>query len=151
MAAGLKININLINQFHDFLIQNFKKYEESIFEKIEFYDSKISVNEINLDLLKYIEKLEPFGQGNEEPKFIIYGINIDHFKILKEKHLMFFFSSVYNKKIRAICFNCVDTKLGENLINNKSVKYEFGCTINRNYFNGEEQPQLIIEDAMIIN
>lgn len=151
MAAGLKIDNNSINLFRDYLIKNFEKYDNSIFEKINLYDIKLSINEINLDLLKYIEKLEPFGSGNEQPMFIINDLKVDNCKIIKEKHLLIFFKSELLKNISAICFNSIGTKLGENIINNKSAKFEFGCTVNRNNFNNDLQPQLIIKDAIIVS
>ena len=151
MAAGLKINNNMINKFYDYLIRNFEKYDELLFQKINLYDTRLSINEINTNLLENIEKLEPFGNGNEEPKFIVYGININYYKILKQKHLLFFLKNDFEKTIRAISFNSVGTKLGENLMNNKLAKFEFGCTIMRDNFYANLQPQLVIKDAMIIN
>ena len=151
MAAGFKIDNKYINKFHDYLIKSFEEYDELLFQKIDLYDAKLSINEINLDLLKYIEKLEPFGKGNKEPMFIVHGLNIDNYKIIKEKHLLIFFKSEFGIKIKAISFNSVGTKLGENLMHNKSAKFEFGCTIKRDNFSDDLKPQLIIKDAMIIN
>jgi len=151
MAAGLKIENNSINLFNNFLIKYFKRYQESIFEKIDLYDIKLSINEINLDLLESLEKLEPFGNGNEQPKFIIQDIRIDKYKIIKEKHILMFFKSDLGKNIRGISFNSVDTELGENIINNKFAKYEFGCTVKRDKLKNDLQPQLIIKDAIIVN
>ena len=37
MAAGLKINNNMINKFYDYLIRNFEKYDELLFQKINLY------------------------------------------------------------------------------------------------------------------
>ena len=124
---------------------------DQIFQKIDLYDIKLSVNEINSNLLEYIEKLEPFGKGNEEPSFIVYGLKIEHYKIIKDKHLLIFFKSDFGNNIRAISFNCIGTKLGENLINNKVSDFEFGCSIKRNNFNYDLQPQLIIKDALIVS
>ena len=151
MAAGLKIQINLIDQFHQYLLQSFEQFSESLFQKINLYDVKLSVNEINLDLLEQLENLEPFGNGNEEPKFIVQGLRIDHCKVLKEKHVLIFFRSDYGIDIKGISFNSFGTNLGENLINNKSSKFDFGCFIKKDYFNDELKPQLIIEDAMLVN
>ena len=79
------------------------------------------------------------------------GLSIDYCKVLKSKHILIFFKSDFGQKIRAISFNAVGTNLGENLINNHSAKFEFGCTIIRNNFSGDSQPQLIIKDAMLVN
>ena len=49
-------------------------YDKKIFEKVDRFDSIISINEINLELIQGIEKLEPFGKANPEPVFIINDI-----------------------------------------------------------------------------
>ena len=151
MAAGLKIKKTLLDDFHSYLTKCFYKYEKSIFQKVEEFDLKISLNTINLNLLEDIEKLEPFGKGNEEPKFIISDIKIDYVKILKEKHLLVFFKSDNSINLRAISFNCINTKLGEYLLNYKNYNFIFGCKIKRDKFNKLFQPQMIIFDAIILN
>jgi len=151
MAAGLRINKNKIDIFYDFLSDTFKNFDDSIFQKNQFYDTKISVNEINEKLLSDIEKLEPYGNGNEEPKFLVDGLIIEYFKTLKDKHLMIFFKNNYGELIRAICFNCIGTEMGENLMINKSSNFKFVCIIKRDNFNNSFMPQLIIRDVIIVD
>ena len=151
MAAGLRINKKKIDIFYSFLSDAFSSFNENIFLKNQFYDTKISGNEINKQLLNNIEKLEPYGNGNEEPKFLVYGLLIDYFKILKNKHLMLFFKNDYGEVIKAICFNCIGTELGENLMVNKLSNFEFVCIIKRDNFTNSIMPQLIIRDLIIIN
>ena len=151
MAAGLKIQKNLLDKFHQYLLKSLEQFSQSLFQKINLYDAKLSVDEINLDLLENLENLEPFGNGNEEPKFIVQGLKINHCKVLKEKHVLIFFRSDFGIDIKGISFNSFGTNLGENLINNKSSKFDFGCSIKKDYFNGVLKPQLIIEDAMLVN
>ena len=151
MAAGLRIKKKLLGDFHSYLTQCFYGYDKSIFQKIEEFDLKITLNTINENLLEEIEKLEPFGNGNEEPKFIITDIKINYVKILKEKHLLIFFQTDNFINLKAICFNCISTKLGEYLLNYKNHNLELGCTIKRDNFNKSFQPQMVIIDAMILN
>ena len=151
MAAGLKIKKNLLDDFHTYLTQCFYKYDKSIFQKIEEFDLKITLNTINENLLEDIEKLEPFGNGNEEPKFIISDVKIDYVKILKEKHLLIFFQTDNSINLRAICFNCIGTKLGEYLLNYKNYNLELGCAIRRDNYNKSLLPQMVIIDAMLLN
>ena len=151
MAAGLKIQINLIDKFYQYLLLIFEKFSKSFFQKINLYDVKITVNEIKLELIENLEKLEPFGNGNQEPKFIVQGLKIDHCKVIKEKHILIFFRDDFGKNIKGISCNSVGTNLGENLINNISAKFDFGCSIKKDNFNSDLQPQLIIEDAMLVN
>jgi len=151
MAAGLKIQRSLLDDFYLYLTQCFHKYDKSIFQRIEEFDLIISLNSINQNLLEDIEKLEPFGNGNEEPKFIITDIKIEYVKILKEKHLLIFFQTDHSINLRAICFNCINTKLGEYLLHFKNHNFVLGCIIKRDNYKNSLQPQMVIKDAMILN
>ena len=95
--------------------------------------------------------MEPFGSGNPEPKFIIKDFSIENIKILKEKHLLIFSQNEFSVNIKAICFNCINTVLGDYLLNFKNNKLVIGCAIRRDNFSKSEIPQLVIKDAMIIN
>ena len=131
--------------------RNLAGLDDYLIDSKIFKSVSIDLLTSNLDLLDNLEKLEPFGNGNDEPKFIIKGLKIDYCKVLKEKHLLIFFKSKFGIKIKAISFNSIGTKLGENLMHNKSAKFEFGCKIKRDNFSDDLKPQLIIKDAMIIN
>jgi len=151
MAAGLKIKSDHLIKFADFLTNNLNKIPNNIFEKIENFDSELSVNEINEDLLDIIDKLEPLGSGNPEPKFIITDLKIDSLKILKNKHILIFFKNDFSFSFKAICFNCIETILGDYLLNFRNNKLLIGCSIKRDNFNDLSKPQIIIKDAMIVN
>ena len=151
MAAGLKINYNSLDDFLFFLNKNLDHLSNNLFQKIEKFDSILSVNEINNNLLEIIEYLEPFGAGNSEPKFIINDMIISNIKILKEKHLLIFFQNDFSNNLKAICFNCLDSILGTYLLNFKKYKFSVGCTIKKNSFKDTLEPQIIIKDIMLIN
>jgi len=151
MAAGLKINYKSLDNFLFFLNDNFENFSNDLFKKIEKFDSILSVNEINNELLETIEYLEPFGAGNSEPKFIINDMVIASIKVLKENHLLIFFQNDFSDNLKAICFNCLDTALGEYLLNFKKYKFSVGCTIKKNNFKDTVEPQIIIKDIMLIN
>ena len=151
MAAGLKIKYELLDSFTLFLKKNLESLPKKFFRKLEVFDSYISINEINNSLLQIIEQLEPFGAANPEPKFIIKHTKINSIKILKNKHLLIFFYNDLTSNLKGICFNCIDTELGDYLLNYKKYKFDIGCVIKRDYFNNTLTPQILIKDVMIIN
>ena len=57
MAAGLKINLKNLKIFIKFLENSLSKYEDSIFKKINKFDSTISVNDLSIDFVMEINKL----------------------------------------------------------------------------------------------
>ena len=118
---------------------------------MDFFDSVLSLNEINLDLIKNINNLQPFGKGNTEPYFILKDFIIDSIKILKNKHILIFFENDLGQKIKAICFNAKGTILGDYLEKFNQYQFYFACTLTTDKFTSEPLPQLIIKDVMKIN
>ena len=104
-----------------------------------------------MQLLDNIEKLEPFGVNNPEPKFIIKNVLIVFAKLIKEKHLLITINNNSNISINGICFNCIDDALGQNLLNHKSKKFDIGCSLKKNTYKAGPEPQLIVHDAIINN
>ena len=151
MAAGLKINYSDIKNFKNFLTKSFSLYSNNIFERIDYFDSIITVNDLNLDLINGIEQLQPFGKGNPEPVFILKDIKIDSIKIIKNKHLLIFFENDLGNKIKGICFNSKKTILGDYLEKFNQYKFLFSCTVTADKFTSEPVPQIIIKDIMKID
>ena len=151
MAAGLKLKLNNIFKFKSFVKNSLDNLPEILFQKFELFDSILSCNEINNDLLDTLERMEPFGSGNTEPQFILNDISILSVKVLKNKHLLILFQNDFSLSLKAICFNCLDTSLGDYLINHKKFKLAICCNIRRDNFKDISTPQIIIKDAMIIN
>ena len=151
MAAGLQISNKKINDFKQYLDISLNKIDLSFFKKIDYFDSYLSVNELNNNFLDIIEKLEPYGNGNPEPIFLINDINIDSIKIIKDTHILAFFENEIGLKLKAICFNCLNTNLGEHLINFRSNKFIFVCSVQKDNYGQVIRPQLVIKDAIINN
>ena len=151
MAAGLKINFANLNKFHHYLNQSFLSYDKKLFERIDYFDSIISLNDINLELIYDIDQLQPFGKGNPEPIFILKDVIINSIKIIKNKHYLIFFENDLGQKIKAICFNSKETILGDYLEKFVQYKFYFACTISIDRFTTEPVPQIIIKDIMKID
>ena len=71
----------------EFIVDIFKDYDSSFFKRVLYFDSVLTLDEINLDLLDNIEKLQPCGVSNPDPKFIIQNINIECAKSIKDNNL----------------------------------------------------------------
>lgn len=69
-------------------------------------DAKISIDDVNEDNYKVIEKMAPFGMGNPKPVFKLDNLEIFEVKEFgKEKnHLELSFKNTKNKTIKAISF-----------------------------------------------
>ncbi|MDD9331258.1 MAG: single-stranded-DNA-specific exonuclease RecJ [Wolbachia sp.] len=142
MAAGFSIEEGKINDLHDFFTERFS---DSVNEKILKADGIVTIKTINLSLWNQLQRLEPFGVGNPEPRFIIQGAKIRRPEIIGTDHIKCFITDD-NVMVRAIAFRSANTELGSAIMQG-NVQAILG-KISMNYWNGNEFIQFLIEDAM---
>ncbi|MFM8185777.1 MAG: DHHA1 domain-containing protein, partial [Alphaproteobacteria bacterium] len=157
MAGGFSLQSSKIKEFHNFLNQKLEsKITKILQNNILNYDIKIDAQQLNLDLVKEISKLEPFGVGNPRPKFLIenlYKIKAN-FVGKKQEHLSLICSAKsvigFNNQISGILFRQNQNDLGKYLLESKtSQPLNLVVTIEINSWMGVEKLQLQIEDAII--
>jgi single-stranded-DNA-specific exonuclease len=90
MAAGLSL---IKSQFQDFseafeVDARNKLGQEDLVPKIR-HDGSVLLEEIDLDTVKEIEQMSPFGMGNPEPLMVIENVRAMTIKVVGESHLRF--------------------------------------------------------------
>jgi len=158
-AAGLKIeNKNFekfkkkINSIADKILK-----EEDLTPSIEI-DCEISSDKINWQLIDEIEKMKPFGNGNEKPVFLVEKLEVYEIKTVgnSDSHLKLCFKTVLRdgkvKYLNAIGFGL--GKLAESMPQNKPglrwgdiVDVVFHPEVNE--WNGNRELQMNVLDLKI--
>lgn len=89
-AAGVTVSIEKAEEF----FSRFEKNVEEIMEGKEItteleVDAEITVDDINWDFMDLFKKMEPFGEGNRQPVFLMKNLKIYELKIVGNgsKHL----------------------------------------------------------------
>lgn len=146
MAGGCLLKKNKITEFRNFLNISFKKN----FNKIRPLKHYTSVQ--NLESLRYfarydLQKLEPFGNNNLNPIFLIKKNKIIKFKVLKNIHLQLLVRNNLKKTYLCFVFNAVGTKLGDVLMNYKN-DIDLIVQINNKIIKKNSDFNLIIKDAI---
>jgi len=147
LAAGFsfkKKNINLLRNFieKDFLKKNIN------FDNSFKYESELSVSAINGHFLREIYKLGPFGNENSLPIFLIKKVKIIKSEIIKDKHISVIIKLSTGSSIRSICFNSLNSKLGEYLLSYKK-EINLIAQIHQNFWNNKKVIQLNIKDLIL--
>lgn len=128
----------------DFLQNELNKImsDTEIVEHEEFVDRKISLDEIDLKLAEEINKLAPFGIGNEKPVFLLENVLIQNLRPLGSTgaHLEISFLKNNGEKIKAVEFY----KTAEDLGLNTDRVFSFLINVEINNFNGKKEPRLKI-------
>lgn len=142
MAIGLSLESKYYedfkNEFENYAKENIDA--DSVFEiKI---DKEVTGKELNISEIAELDKLEPFGDSNEEPVFILKGLRVTSIRTLSEdKHIKLRLKD-NNMEIDAIGFGLAEI----------AKKYQIGDRVDVignlqiNSFNGMDLLQLNLKD-----
>lgn len=149
-AAGLSMEEAKLQDF----IEAFESYGQSILTddlltpKL-FYDTEISLQEIDEVLLEYLKKMEPFGPQNMTPVFRANSIGVSSDRIIGKtnEHLRLDIDCGNGYQMAAVGFGLAEkwTQI------KKADTFDICFQINENIFNGKTSIQLMLKDIKITN
>ncbi len=88
MAVGLTLKKENLENFKERFEQIAKEKDIKELVPIIYIDDELKLKDINMDLVKSISILEPFGEANKVPLFLIRNLKIDSIRALSEgRHL----------------------------------------------------------------
>jgi len=147
MAGGFTLYKDMIINFENYINKAYDKLNININNTLN-YDAKISSTGLNNIFYNDIKKLEPFGNGNFEPIFLFENLKIIKSNIVSKKHISTILKSKIGYSINSISFNCINTNIGEYLLNYKNELNVIG-QIKENFWNNKNTLQLIIKDLVV--
>jgi len=147
MAGGFTLKKENFATLKNYLNKHFSKNKDirnDIFE----YDAEISSIGFNKIFYNEIKKIEPFGNGNPSPIFLLNKLKV--IKIMKsnKKHISCILKSKIGFSINSISFDSLNTDIRQNLLNNKNYFAVIG-QINENFWNNKKSLQLVIKDLIL--
>ena len=142
MAVGLSLKQENFQEFKKELLEY--SQNEGIHDIIPtiLVDEELSLKDCTLELAKELEKLEPFGEANKSPIFLIKNVKINSIRTLTDgKHL----------KLTLGSDQCILDAIGFNLGFKESEfvlsdKVDVVGNLDVNEFNGRQSVQIIIKD-----
>ena len=143
MAAGLSIKIENIELLRKKLNCNCTLTDEDIIPKLRI-DKKIAVNRLSEKFIYDLDKLEPFGKGNETPVFAEKNVIVDKIYIVgKESNVLKLNIKIDNTnfKIDGICFGKIEEF--KDLLKNYYGESYLDILNNYNYENDKIKLDLI--------
>jgi single-stranded-DNA-specific exonuclease len=147
MAAGFTMKAANINLLDNFIQKDYLK-KNSHYENSNKYDYQLSCSAINNKLVNDISKLEPFGNYNFLPSFLINNLKVIKVDIIKNKHLSVILKPDTGVSIKGICFNCLNNSIGNYLLSYKK-KINIIAQIHENVWNNKKTIQLNIKDLIL--
>ena len=148
MAAGMSLKKDRLDEFRKRLNENSKLTKEDFIQKI-WIDVPLPFSYISLDFVRELEKLEPYGNKNEKPKFARKGIKILSKSILgKNKNVVKMVLEDDGTRLDGIYF-CDGEAFFEELKGNNEIDIIYYPDINE--YGGRESLQVIITGYKIKN
>lgn len=153
-AAGLSMKKENFPAFKAQMMELLREIPASLRTKTASFDVEIGIEEISPGLVKDLEKLEPFGPGNERPIFRMKNANISSYRIMKDAHVKWSFAGAngFKTNLQGVSFNYLgkwNEATPEELFNSQTkagLTVQFTLGINR--FNGNETIQLMVDKLM---
>ena len=143
-AAGFTLKEKKLTSFKNFI----KKYANKNFiHSNNNYLSKISFSSLNKNFLLELNKLQPYGEENLNPFFLIENIKIVKSKVINNKLISCFIKNRSGKIISAVCFDLLESYLSKNILYNKN-EVNIVVQIKENFWNNKKSIQLIIIDLI---
>lgn len=136
MAAGFSLEEDKIQLFRERLNSECTLNEDDLTLKIDV-DSVVGIKDISFELIKDLEKLEPFGKGNSEPKFLLNSARIDKIFLMGQN----------KEHMRITCFN---EEMSSTI---QGVKFHEGDIFKKQLAElyGEEKVEFILDNPSIVN
>ena len=149
MAAGMSLKKDRLDEFRKRLNENSKLTKEDFIQKI-WIDVPLPFSYISHDFVRELEKLEPYGNKNEKPKFARKGIKILSKNILgKNKNVVkMVLEDDDGTRLDGIYF-CDGEAFFEELKGNNDIDIIYYPDINE--YGGRESLQVIITGYKIKN
>ena len=142
MAVGVTVAKDKFNEFKTKLEEYAKKCDIDKIVPIINIDSEIQIKNIDIDSVKSLKTLEPFGEANKTPLFLFKNLKINSIRALSEgKHLKLTLKED-NLMIDAIGLNMGE--LSEKYLLDDKVDIVGSLEINS--FNGNDSIQIVMKD-----
>lgn len=151
LAGGFTVHSDKIHFLEEALCESFHKVKREKSESKISYDTKSTLDTVNMRNWKEIEKLCPFGLANEKPQFLFEGVKIEKIKKFGKngsgEHLEIIFSGANEgraSKAVAISFFSNTESFEKPLAEGLSVNLL--ATFDLSRFRGREELRLRVEN-----
>ena len=148
MAAGVAVLKDRFPAFRDFMAERAAEaLATSPDPDVMEFDGAVSAGAVNATLIGGMEALEPFGQGNPQPRFAVTRVRATYANVVGKDHVAAQLEGSDGSRLRAIAFKSLETPLGQMLMNAKDRPIHVGGVPIRDTYRGGDHVQLRVEDA----
>ena len=144
-AAGFSLKKEKIDDFYQYLCENIDKEKLKTVSSLQI-DGVLDIHGVNAELLESLKVLEPFGESNPEPCFVVSNVMISNSIPLKNGHISCILMGRDGGRLSAIAFRVADKEIGTILLKNTGKYYHVAGRIKQDIWKGKTKIQMYIED-----
>ncbi|MBL8629475.1 MAG: single-stranded-DNA-specific exonuclease RecJ, partial [Rhodospirillaceae bacterium] len=149
MAAGFTVEEARLPAFIDFMEQHVAAQNAGGGSVVTHnLDGVLSVDAVTTEFARMLGELEPYGAGNDEPRFAVLDAQVAKADIVGTGHVRCFLTGRGGGRLKAIAFRSADSELGVGLLNAKGRTLHLSGKIQLETWQGRTNAQLLIDDAM---
>ncbi len=138
LAAGIGLESSKTDEFRR-RINEYASDKEMPFA-LQKIDCRLLPSSISIDMLSSLSRLEPFGSGNPQPCFGLFGVRIDELSSLSEgKHIRMAVSKG-GARTGVVFFGMPERRFPFN----KGDTVDLAVNLDRNVYNGETRVSVIV-------
>jgi single-stranded-DNA-specific exonuclease len=149
MAAGFTVAAEKLDALREFLIERFGDGldHEKLVPELRV-DGVLTIGAAQAELISHVERLAPFGAGNPEPRFVLFGVRVTHAEFVGQGHLRcILVDPFHTARLRAIAFRAAGTPLGHFLAETRGTVIHLAGHLRRDSWLGGDAVEISIDDA----
>ncbi len=144
-AGGFSAKKERLSDIEEFINKEFENLDtKSCF----YFDTFAIFPKKNSSIISDLKSLEPFGKNNPEPIFYFKNIRSIKSEIINDRHVQNIFKNKSGRTIKSISFDCVNSELGNYLLNFKKEFDLIGCIVDNNW-NNKKKIELRVIDMIL--
>lgn len=150
MAGGFTVLPEKLEELRVFLTAHVEAQQGDEIPHVEtVVDSVLSVRGIQSRFIKMMDsQVGPFGQGNEEPLFLLQNARIYSADVLGDSHIRLMIGDWEGgPRLKAMAFKAVGTPMGQAFLKQGKRPFHILGQLKINSWQGRESPEMHIKDA----
>ncbi len=148
MAAGFTLARDRLPEFQAFLETRVaERVTEARLTPSLRIDGAVTTKGANLILINALACLEPFGQGNAEPRFVVANARVVFAAVAGSDHVRCTLESPEGGRLNGISFRSLSRPLGQTLLKADGRPMHVAGRLRSNTWQGRTTPQIMIDDA----
>lgn len=148
MAAGFSLSVDKLPAFQAYLAEQIRPETLQDRPSTLMVDGVLDAGAVSADMMRHLSLLEPFGESNAEPTFVVRDLMVSHIIQLKNGHIGCSLVSKSGQYLSGIAFRVDGTPLGDFLLKADKTYCHVAGVIKMDTWKGKTKIQIQIQDMM---